>query len=339
MMKIVTSGVDSEYVLGGLSRYLKDCGWEVFEFDFGQFKGDVHNALGSLPEGPTAYITSAHANLTANVADILVPTFRRKYPNYWSPLEFIQKIQPDISIYIPHDLLSPFGESNLSEHRFLDLFDVILSPTNIPELQAVLGSKTHVIESGWIKTADMQKDSPSDSDTEPRITLFLSLVEWLLDRHGAHGLASYFAPLLVPGISVKLPAWSGIDKFEAILREEYCVNVIDSSVSSISVIKQSNIILCNGASSIHAEASLMGIPCVCLVTNEPWDAGEQIKRLSHLPALHFHDYTNRIPLSKATLIKLSKMRKHPDASCVQFNYSLVNELLEKARTHCQPTFV
>lgn len=335
MMKIVTSGVDSEYVLGGLSRYLKDCGWEVFEFDFGQFKGDVHNALGSLPEGPTAYITSAHANLTANVADILVPTFRRKYPNYWSPLEFIQKIQPDISIYIPHDLLSPFGESNLSEHRFLDLFDIILSPTNIQELQTVLGVKTRVIESGWIKTADIPTFSHPSTNIEPRITLFVSLVDWLLEKYGAHGVASYFGPLLTPGINVKLPSWSGIDKLESILREQYSVNVIDTNESSIAVINQSDIILCNGASSIHAEATLMGVPCICLLTNEPWDAREQIKKLSHLPLLHFHDYTKRLPLSKASLINLLKNSRKLDTSCVKFDYSRVKDLLAKTEeTFC-----
>ena len=172
--KLLTSGVDSEYVLTDLAAHLRTKGWDVTELDFGQFKGDPRPVLDQLKQDQVGYITSAHTNLTTLVASVISPKFVELYPNYLSPLEILRYVQPKVSLYIPHDLLTPFGDTNLNEFRFLDLFDYILSPFPAPALQAALGKSVEVIQAGWIKHARRSADcvqAIQNSPTKPRVTL------------------------------------------------------------------------------------------------------------------------------------------------------------------------
>ncbi len=85
--KIVTSGVDSEYVLGGLCAYLRRRGWEVIELDFGAFREPAGQLLDDLAADRAIYMTSAHTNLTLRVAGSLGLALASLYPNYLAPLE------------------------------------------------------------------------------------------------------------------------------------------------------------------------------------------------------------------------------------------------------------
>ena len=305
MADVVLSGVASEYVLGGLANYLRECGHRVFEFDFANFKGDALEILKSLDGGQCTYITSAHTNLTKVAAAMLAPMFVNHYPNYLSPLEILGILRPKQSIYIPHDLLSPFGGDNLNECRHLDLFDHIFSPFPDPALQAVVGAQTRVHTAGWIKHTRISppvvdrndiKSAAATRTDAPTAALFISMIEHLRWRYGEHGVVDYFKPLLGSNVLVKLPDWQGVDAIESIFANDTQCRVFPSTENSVDLICQADVVICNGASSIHAEANLLGRPTICLLDDEGVTAAEQQRKLKHLPCVHFHDYRKRSPL-------------------------------------------
>jgi hypothetical protein len=306
-MRVLTSGVDSEYVLAQLCGYLRQNRWDVTELDFGSFKGDPRNLIGNFKGEDTVYITSAHTNLTLRVAEVIAPKMPDLYPNYLSPLEIIRAVNPALSIYIPHDLLTPYGDTNLNEFRFLDLFDYVLAPTASPALQAALGLETKVVDAGWIKHANLNISSPrirTAANDRPKVALFVSMLEHLRWRYGIEGVASYFAPLLKANVRIKLPAWSGVDKIEVALQEAGEAEVVPSQENSINLILESDIIVCNGASSIHAEAVLMGRPAICLLDDNGVSTAEQRSKLRDFPNIYFHDYRRRQDLSDSLLESL-----------------------------------
>ncbi len=325
--KILATGVASEYVLADLCEYLRLKGWDVLEIDFDHFKGDVRNHLMQLQGSEIAYLTSAHTNLSLRVADVIAPTLRSHYPNYMSPLEIIEHINPSLSIYIPHDLLTPFGDKNLNEYRYLDLFDYILTIQEPIGLQATLGQHTKVIQSGWIKYTDANATNWRPPKKEsPKIALFVSMLEHLRWRYGINGIVDYFLPLLSPGMKVKLPAWDGAEEIEGKLKEIAGVEVIPSRTSSIELILDSDLIICNGASSIHAEADLMGRPTICLLDEEGISSSDQKEKLSDFPSIYFHSYTNREPIPNHLIEELITQERNRAQS---FNYHLVEDIISK----------
>lgn len=328
--KILTSGVDSEYVLTDLAAHLRTKGWDVTELDFGLFKGDARPILDQLKHGEVAYITSAHTNLTRQVASILAPKFVELYPNYLSPLEILRYVQPALSFYVPHDLLTPFGDTNLNEYRFLDLFDYILSPFANDALQATLGPTVEVIQAGWIKHANNSLErvqSIQGASTTPRITLFISMLEHLRCHYGNEGVFDYFAPLLNENVTVKLPAWRDVEEIEAIFKARSNARVYPANKNSISLIMESDLVVCNGASSIHAEANLMGCPTICLLDNEALPIEEQRNKLEHLPNVIFHDYRKRDQLPLRLIAEIGKEGRKAPAK--PFDYSLIEKILSQ----------
>lgn len=284
--------------------------------------------LDQLKHEQVAYITSAHTNLTTQVASIIAPKFVELYPNYLSPLEILRYVQPRVSLYIPHDLLTPFGDTNLNEYRFLDLFDYILSPFPAPALQATLGKSVGVIQAGWIKHAQRSAEGATgtrDSTTKPRLTLFISMLEHLRWRYGNEGVFEYFAPLLNENVTVKLPAWRDVDQIEAIIKARSTAQVYPASGNSISLIAESDLVLCNGASSIHAEANLMGCPTICLLDNEAVTIEDQRKKLEHLPSIFFHDYRTRGNLPPQLITKALKAGRKTPAK--PFDFGLIQDIL------------
>lgn len=331
--KVLTSGVDSEYVLTDLAAHLRAKGWDVTELDFGQFKGNPLPVLDRLKQDRVAYITSAHTNLTTQVAGVIAPKFVELYPNYLSPLEILRYVQPAVSLYIPHDLLTPFGDTNLNEYRFLDLFDYILSPFPDLALQATLGSTAKVVQTGWIKHAQRGAElapRTQASPAKPKVTLFISMLEHLRWRYGNEGLFDYFAPLLNENVTVKLPAWRDVEQIESIFKARSTAQVYPASGNSISLIVGSDLVLCNGASSIHAEANLMGCPTICLLDNEAVTIEDQRKKLEHLPSVLFHDYRTRGILPPQLITKaLEAGRKTP---AKPFDFGLIEDILSQLPT-------
>lgn len=328
--QVLTSGVDSEYVLGALCSHLRGKGWRVVELDFGQHEGSAEGILSSLATAEVAYITSAHTNLSLRVADRLAPSFRQLYPNYLCPLEIISRIEPCVSIYVPHDLLTPYGDANLNEFRFLDLFDHVLAPIEASVLQATLPITTRVHDAGWIKYAETRETAMPTARTvqfpPARVQLFISMIEHLRGKYGVSGLIDYLRPLFGANVRIKLPEWKDVDKIELALRETGAVEVIASQAQSTDLIRNADVVVCNGASSIHAEAALLGRPTICLLDDEGGTAEEQRAKLAHLPNIHFHDFRHRAPLAQGLIDKLANSSARPLLR--PFDYELVEQLIE-----------
>ncbi len=328
---VITSGVDSEYVLGGLASALQAAGYGVHELDFGVIKHDVRPFLEQFSQAGVAYVTSAHTNLTSRLATSIAPHLIEKYPNYLSPLEVMAHLKPSRTFYVPHDLLSPFGDSTLDEYRFLDLYDHILAPFEVPDLQSRLGKHTRVHVAGWIKYRADSRDSHPDlslgSATTPRVAVFLSFVEHFQKKFGAAGTADYFKPILTPNVRVKLPVWHGIEEMERAIRDRTNATVVSARCPSTSLIDQSDIVLCNGASSILAESILSGVPAICLLDSEAEPMETKQEKLKHFPQIVFHDYQAQTAVP-SSLIDASLSRK-PTRQLTAFDFKLVERLLRE----------
>lgn len=323
-LKIITSGVDCEYVLANLATHLRNKNYEVIELDFGKFKEDTYLYLSQYLNDDIIYITSAHTNLSLRVANTLVPSFVKLYENYLSPLEIISYLKPIVSIYIPHDLLTPYGDVNLNEYRFLDVYDYILAPYDSLQLAKIVSSqRCQIVEAGWIK---YEKTSFKEQDSIPT-SLFISMVEHLRVRYGIKGFVDYLRPLLQSNTYVKLPVWSSMDTVETALKKIKNIHVIPSTMSSIELICRSKIVICNGASSIHAESSLLGKPTICILDNEGIVVEEQKEKLAHLPNIYFHDYRTKKPIPKNVLFHLQSYSTEPILK--PFDYDLFDQIIEK----------
>ncbi|WP_188890006.1 hypothetical protein [Paenibacillus radicis (ex Gao et al. 2016)] len=329
-MKIITSGVDSEYVLANLCEDLRSKGYEVIEIDFGKFKGNVYEYLEEHLGGPIVYITSAHTNLSLRVASHIAPIFTTLYPNYVSPLEMIAYLKPLVSMYIPHDLLTPYGDTNLNEYRFLDVFDYILAPYQAAEVERMIASKgTKVYEAGWIKyVSDYKHYRNTQESSEPiEMMLFVSMVEHLRTKYGVNGFVDYLLPLLRSNVHIKLPVWKDIEIIEVALKEIQGVEVVSAQEDSISLIQRSHIVICNGASSIHAEATLLGKPTICLLDDEGITAEDQKKKLEHLHNLHFYDYRSKQAIPDDLLENIRQKSIRPILK--NFDFTLVDMLIKQ----------
>jgi hypothetical protein len=329
---VLTSGVDSEYVLGDLCAYLRTRGWEVHELDFGVWKIPADELLRELSERPTVYITSAHTNFDVRVAEAVLPSFARQYRNYLSPLEIIPRVNPVLSIYVPHDLLSPYGGENLDECRYLDLFDYVLAPVEDRALRATLSATTKVCDAGWIKYTETANPNnghrPQSTAGLPAVQVFVSSVSHLQERFGIDGIADYLRPLLTPGIRIKLPAWKDMDKVEDALRRVGAAEVVAAQETSARLILAADVVVCNAVSSIHAESVYLGRPTICLLDNEAFTVEDQRRRLSHLPDIYFHDYRQRAPIPQAVLEQIARQSR--PRLLKPFRYEFVEELLESA---------
>lgn len=327
-IKIITSGVDSEYVLSNLSNYLRKKEYEVVEIDFGKFVGDPYKLLSKYLSDEIIYITSAHTNLSLRLASYLVPSFTEHYPNYLSPLEIIAYLKPILSIYVPHDLLTPYGDTNLDEYRFLDVYDYILTPYNDSKLQNIIVNKKPTIyEAGWIKFEDMCLDVYHNN--EPiEIMLFISMVEHLKYKYGVEGFVNYLRPLLQPNVHIKLPVWNGMDIIEKELKNIPGIKVISANEDTINLIKRSKIVICNGASSIHAESALLGKPTICILDNEGISSEDQKNKLQHLPNIYFYDYSTKQAIPTELLESISNRNCKPLLK--KFDYDFIDNIIRQS---------
>lgn len=328
-LTVVTSGVGSEYVLDEISAYLRGRSCQVHEFDFAQVKENPEDAFRRLARKSVVFITSTHSNLTREVALAIAPWLIEAYPNYLSPLEIIPLLRPRTTIYIPHDLLSPYGESNLSEWRFLDLYDHILTPFRDPVLEEHCGIDTQLHDAGWVKfneeVAKRTERRKFGGDRPLKVAIFPSFIVHLMTSYGPAGAVDYLRPLLGPGVQIKLPNWHGVELIEQVIAETTEAELVSNSANSTEMILQSDIVICNGASSIVAEASLLGIPAICLLDDESEPAASKREKLSAFPQVHFHDYAAREPIDLARMMKLAS--DPPACQLKPFSFQKVFDLV------------
>lgn len=328
---VLTSGVHSEYVLGALSSYLRHQGINVIELDFGVVKDDVKNKLHQLAADRLVYITSAHTNFSVRVAQQLAPIFAESYPNYLCPLEIMPLLGSNFkSVYVPHDLLTPYGDTNLQEFRFLNIFDHILAPGNAEALKATIGGRTEVHEVGWIKfNSETRRTTRPPEASDLKVAVFITMLEHLRLMFGQQGLIDYVKPIMKDGYSIKLPTWHGVEAVENAMQNAG-IHVVPAEVSSIELIDQSDVVICNGASSIHAEASYMGKPTICLLGEEGISSVGQRQKLSAFPEIIFmsHEQLGSLNESQLKIIAGGKGSRSPKVFDFSYVANVIRDLFD-----------
>lgn len=320
--KIITSGIDSEYVLGDLSSFLRNRGYEVLELNFAKTtRSESENILTLAKTNPIIYITSAHVNYTSQAIEHTQPTMYKQYPLYLSPLEILAILNPIKSIFIPHDLLTPFGDNNLSETRVLDLFDVILSPTeeHTLSLRSALPTSTKIYNAGWIKNHCCISKTPDQP--KRKIVMFITFIYALQQTLGNKGVVDYLSPLLTKDVSIKFPNWEGVSVIEKLIKKKHpSTEIIPAKYSSVKIIKEADIIICNGTSSIHAESCLLGKPTICLLDNMGLSLSIQYEKLKKYKGLYFHDYRNKQPIPCHIIKKLNAQKNRVNTKTFDFDF-------------------
>jgi hypothetical protein len=327
---VVLSGAASEYVLGPLEQKLLESGFEVVALDFFRFKGDALARLQAIDGRSTAFVTSAHINLSRAVARYVSPQFHMEFPNYLSPLQIMATLRPAISIFVPHDLLHPFGTENLGELRFIDLFDYVLVPrgTSVPVIDSK--SKTIFIQAGYTKA--LGRSSPRklfESEDEPKVALFICGLYELLDCLSDSQIIDYFSPLIGRNVRVKLPLNTNSSRLESLFEEKFPGSTLSGEVSSVDLIRQSDVVIANSVSSIHVEADLMGKPVVCLTDESRYDLESQRQLLSNLVGVLFHDYSSRAPVTNLMDLAENAKARGVSKTPIDFEYGLLLDILSQ----------
>lgn len=327
-MKVVTSGADSEYVLGDLVQYLRSNHVEVVDFDFGKVDGCIKKKLSELSHQSTIYITSAHTTLSRRVAKLIIPRFCANYTNYLAPVEVMALLRPRISIFTPHDLLSPYGDSNVNEFSNLDLYDYVLAPFSADELQQQVGSATKCIEAGWIKYHKLLPEAFMSLRGEPlKIVLFVTMIQHLLMKYGDQGMVDYLRPVLKKNVYVKMPAWKGIEPVERLIREQTEATLVDADTSSIRLIQAADLVISSTISSILAESIYFGKPSICLLDDEGESAAVKQAKMAHLQGLTWFPYFDRQELPEDFLLETAQRKV--TGRLQPFDFDIVLSIIEK----------
>ncbi len=165
---------------------------------------------------------------------------------------------------------------------------------------------------------------------DPKVVLFVSLVEQLKLAFGIPGIVDYLRPVFCKNVAVKLPAWKGLGTLEELLRATGLVEVIPAEANSIELIEQADVVVCNGVSSVHAEAALMGRPTICLLDDQGLTVSEQRQKLRRLPNIYFHDYRARTAIPCSLYEQLAGQSFARGAQTVR---------LRAGRAHCSASIV
>ena len=289
-------GFGSEYVLHPLYLELKKRGYDCCEIDALNIKNSK-KIINQLIKKPVVFITSSHLLLDKI-------NFKDFYPSentFYNVLEILALIKPKKSIYIPHDLTQPLINK---ENYFLNQFDLFLSPCE--PFTSIYSQYCNTEEMGWIKYKKnlLQKNGAKKKD---KAIWFIS--DFILHmKMGKNKSFKLLAPVLKQGVAVKFPFWDQSNEFE-----EYFIkmgaNVYSAKDNSIELIRNHDIIITNGLSSVISESYLLGKTTVNITEGSHY--GEERKYLEELfPNLIFIEKINKFRLAKIRL-KVQEIKLKP----------------------------
>jgi hypothetical protein len=292
------TGLASEYVLAPFAKYLIHSGFEMHEIDFAL--GPTRWEHYAERAESLVLITSAHPYLTVEMAKRFLPIYARKYPYVPSPLQMMSKLQPAVSVLVPHDLVSPINEAPLNEYTSLPAFDFYCDPNPQPSLFSGRRGGCEILDCGWIKSLDDRATLP---DVEPRKVLLLpSMLEHLRHRYGERGFVEYFSPILTKDMTVKLPDWHGVSALEDIFRQRGDVQIAAASSPLLPLIRMHEVIVTNGTSSAFMEAAIAGKPVIGLLDTEAFPTIQhQLASIPSHPLISYHDYRQKKPIDWPSL--------------------------------------
>lgn len=287
------AGNASEYVLAPLAAALAQAGHEVREIDFGN--GDADWRQFKKRPGALVFLTSAHPYVTTDWAQRYLPVYAEKYGYVPSPLQMIEHLRPEVSVLLPHDLGGPILRAPLNEFTALPTFDFYCDPGPAPSVFAGWAGGCQILHTGWVKALDRRDTVPG---VEPRRMLLLpSMIEYLRQTFGDEGFVNYFAPLLGPRVSIKLPAWHGIEKIEDIIRSRHRAQVVPADAPLYPLMRMHDIVVSNSNSSVLSESLALGRQTIVLLDDEGhYSIAAQKRGLPRHPDLLMHDYRTALPI-------------------------------------------
>lgn len=282
-------GFGSEYVLHPLYEEMKKRGYECVEIDALQKKNSI-DLMNQFIDTPVCFITSAHLLLDKK-------TFTDLYPNtnlFYGVLEIISLLKPVRSVYIPHDLTQPLIRN---EKDFLNQFNIFLSPCE--PFTSAYSHYCKTIEVGWIKYRQ------SDTKIKRHKAVWFLSDFVLHQKMGKEQSFEKISPVLKQGIAIKFPQWMNYKEFEDYFSDQG-IRVYPTSLNTIDLIKNHEIIITNGLSSIIAESYFLGKTTVNIMEGSHY--GNNTKYLVELfPELCFVEkisdfHLQFIPKTKRTSV-------------------------------------
>lgn len=303
MALIVASGVASEYVLGPLCQFLSKRGHEVHCFNFST-PDDIMPAINRLAGRDAIYLCSSHHNFSSRVSESIYKVTINAFPSYRSGAEIMPVLRPAKSVYVPHDLLMPYGIDRLDELYYLGLYDHIFAIAKDKALESFLPADTQINVMGWIKNhTDMPvfKAPSTFPDNKPKVIFFFADLSLLVTRHGVEETVNRYRSILADNVLVTYPPWPGLDldRLVELLLEAGCAGVVPWTVEPPELIKWADVVVCNSPSSVCAEASIMGRTVISLLTNDCNPISYKIKSLSRISNVLLYDYQDRNPIPEA----------------------------------------
>lgn len=251
-MKILLYGFGSEYVLEDLERYLNSKNIEYIVINNNPTTLDDEK-IKEFTSDEVIFITSSHLTLGYRNAIYIEPRFALDFKNTLSPLQLISIIKPICKIFIPHDLQDPLGQKNTNEIPYFDIFDYILLPKKIKDLDKFISNKK-IIYNGWIKKNSLEINFPIDSFHTKSI-YFPSNFYKIKDI--GPELFEQKIRSLKKDVAIKFPSWPGADKFENYLNQKN-YNIIDSSYNASKLIDNFDYIIVDSIGSIYKESLSVG---------------------------------------------------------------------------------
>ncbi len=185
-------------------------------------------------------------------------------PEVFSPLEILGFLQPELSVYYPHDMSEFVHDSELV---FLENFDVVMLPYKNNRYYRIkhLAKQTMIV--GWIKKRQSTKCRVHTQGEPYNAIFFPSHVPDFYQGLGVDGFADWFRKNIDKDIHIKMGA--GDAGIRPILEQEG-YTFLDTSMTVYDAVNSGDVIIGSGTSSIIFEAALSGIPTISLLDgNEP----------------------------------------------------------------------
>lgn len=206
-------------------------------------------------DGPLVLVSSQHAVMSGPAYD----AYHGIASHYASPQSLRERLGADALVHVPHDLSEPVVALDVP---FLRLFDLFAAPD---ESTWWAGGHVRTVVTGWVGSAGGD-EVPADAPVE-RGVLFLAQVRWTIEQGGAPFVLRTLARTLESGVAVKLPVWPGLDAFAGEL-ERAGVPVLDPAIGAWALARRTPLVVCNGPTSVLAEANLAGHRPVCVLPAE-----------------------------------------------------------------------
>lgn len=287
---IVLAGYGSENVLEGLALNLGQEDFSVIYIDFISVCDEEIKKL-CAKEVDTIFITSQHISVDSISYKTLYPHAQ----HYVAPISIIALLNPIYAIYINHDSLDPFEDSDLAYSNYFDLF-LIHTKQAIPK---EISEKC--LDLGDVKSLDKDLEFHLKNYLREHGVFFLNSPERFIHKlltkeydeinKLCHFLISNNIPIKIHNNEI----YSMIEVFFV----EKKVKVINRSYSVYHLITAASFVIGNGRGSIFQEAKCQNKPIFWYDLNVGQNVEKELdmkKRLS-LPEINcanFSSYTNAV---------------------------------------------